>query len=59
MSKFESYSHVNKTYRKHVLKHYKVLLYVEKKQPRIDELVNLKDFREKRDVNDYKKMDFR
>lgn len=59
MSKFESYSHVNKTYRKHVLKHYKVLLYVEKKQPRIKELVNLKDFREKRDVNDYKKMDFR
>ncbi len=59
MSSFESYSHVNTIYRKHVLKHYKVLLYVEKKEPRIKELVNLQEFRSKRDVNDYKKMDFR
>ncbi|MDO4977718.1 MAG: hypothetical protein Q4E53_10710 [Eubacteriales bacterium] len=59
ISKFESYKFVNKTYRKHVLKHYKVLLYVEKHEPRIKELINLQDFRSKRDVNDYKKMDFR
>ena len=58
-SKFESYPHVMRVYRKHVLKRYKVLNYVEKREPRIKELVNLKDFREKRDVNDYKKMDFR
>ena len=58
-SKFESYPHVMRVYRKHVLKRYKVLNYVEKREPRIKELVQLKDFREKRDVNDYKKMDFR
>ncbi len=59
MASFQSYSHVDPVYRKHVLKHYKVLTYVEKNEPRIKELVNLQDFRSKRDVNDYKKMDFR
>ena len=59
MSKFESYDKVMKIYRKHVMKRYKVMLYVEKHEPRIKELVNLQDFRSKRDVNDYKKMDFR
>lgn len=59
MKQFESAPFVHKTYQKHVLKHYEVLLYVEAHEPRIKELVNLKDFRSKRDVNDYKKMDFR
>lgn len=59
MKAFESYSFIHPFYRKHVLKHYNVLLYVEKHEPRIKELVNLQDFRSKRDVNDYKKMDFR
>ena len=59
MTKFESFEKVMKVYRKHVLKHYQVLLYVEKHEPRIKELVKLQDFRSKRDVNDFKKMDFR
>lgn len=59
MRAFESYPFIHPFYRKHVLKHYNVLLYVEKHEPRIKELVNLQDFRSKRDVNDYKKMDFR
>lgn len=59
ISKFESYDKVMKVYRKHVLKRYKVLLYVEKHEPRVKELVSLQDFRSKRDVNDFKKMNLR
>lgn len=56
---FTNYKKLDPYYRKNTLKYYKSILYVEKKEPKIIEMVKRQERRSNDDINSFKKMKFK
>lgn len=56
LNSFPHVDELNKLYKKNIMKSFKALTYAQKKEPKIVDLVNRQEYRSKRDVNDFKKM---
>ena len=59
IEQFANYAEITPMFRKNVLKHYRALAYTAKKEPEMVAMVKKQEFRRERDVNDFKKMNFR
>ena len=59
IEQFANYAEITPIFRKNVLKHYRALAYTAKKEPEMVAMVKKQEFRRERDVNDFKKMNFR
>ena len=59
IEQFANYAKITPMFRKNVLKHYRALAYTAKKEPEMVAMVKKQEFRRERDVNDFKKMNFR
>ena len=59
MKKFSNYKEIDSFYIKNLLRYYKVMNYVKKHEPVIIDYVNRQNLHTKKDVNDFKKINFK
>ena len=59
MKKFPNYKEIDSFYIKNLLRYYKVMNYVKKHEPVIIDYVNRQNLHTKKDVNDFKKINFK
>ena len=59
LAQFANYAEITPMFQKNILKHYRSLAYSLKKEPELIAMVKKQEFRKERDVNDFKKTNFR
>ena len=59
LTQFANYAEITPMFQKNILKHYHALAYSLKKEPELVAMVKKQEFRKERDVNDFKKTNFR
>ena len=59
LAQFANYAEITPIFQKNILKHYHALAYSLKKEPELIAMVKKQEFRKERDVNDFKKTNFR
>ena len=59
LEQFENVSEIMPLFQKNILKRYRALSYATKKEPELVAMVKKQEFRRERDVNDFKKTNFR
>lgn len=59
LKSFSNYKIIDKYFSKNLWKYYKAVMYIQKHEPLIKELVNRQQQRSHSDVNDFKKLDYR
>ena len=59
IAQFVNISEITPMFQKNIVKRYRALAYANKKEPELIAMVKKQEFRKERDVNDFKKTNFR